>query len=123
MKEVLLFVKMFSFKEIIVSRGYHVYKEASWFNAKINEKVKVELKTDAKSLQLCYKSETFILYRMKNSGTYIPCAISRYVYFFVKEENGKVFGRLKSLKYKISPIPSGGLEVPLSLTFNVGTCG
>ena len=60
---------------------------------------------------------------MKNSGTYIPCVISRYVYFFIKEENGKVFGRLKSLKYKMSPIPSGGLEVPLSLTFNVGTCG
>ena len=37
--------------------------------------------------------------------------------FFVKEENGKVFGTLKLLKYKASPIPSGGLEVPLSLTF------
>ena len=37
--------------------------------------------------------------------------------FFIKEENGKVFVTVKSLKYKVSPIPSGGLEVPLSLTF------
>ena len=37
--------------------------------------------------------------------------------FFIKEENGKVFVTVKSLKYKVSTIPSGGLEVPLSLTF------
>ena len=37
---------MFSFKAIIVSRGYHIYKETSWSNAKFKE----ELETDAKSL-------------------------------------------------------------------------
>ena len=41
---------MLSFKAIIASSGYHVYKEMSWSNAKINRKVKVELETDAKSL-------------------------------------------------------------------------
>ena len=46
---------------------------------------------------------------------HIPREISRYIYFFVKEENGKGFGTLNLLKYKASPIPSGGLEVPLSL--------
>ena len=49
---------------------------------------------------------------------HIPREISRYVYFFIKEENGKVFGTVKSLKYKVSPILSGGLEVPLSLIFS-----
>ena len=44
------FIKMFSFKAIIASSGYHVDKEMSWSNAKINCKVKVELETDAKSL-------------------------------------------------------------------------
>ena len=34
-----------------------------------------------------------------------------------KVEGGKVNGKLNSLKYKASPIPSGGLEVPLSLKF------
>ena len=38
--------------------------------------------------------------------------------FFIKEENWKVFGTLKSLKYKASPISSEGLEVRLSLTFS-----
>ena len=34
---------MFSFKAIIASRGYHVYKDISWSNAKLNDEVKVEL--------------------------------------------------------------------------------
>ena len=52
---------------------------------------------------------------MENSGT---SEVSRYVYFFIREENGKVFGTLKLLKYRVSSIPSGGLEVPLLLTFS-----
>ena len=34
---------IFCFQAIIASSGYHVYKETSWTNAKINEEVKVEL--------------------------------------------------------------------------------
>ena len=41
---------MFSSKAIIASRRYHVYKETSWSNAKLNDEVKEELETDAKSL-------------------------------------------------------------------------
>ena len=41
---------MLSFKAIIASRGYHVYKETSWSNAKLDGEVKVELEIDAKSL-------------------------------------------------------------------------
>ena len=48
---------------------------------------------------------------------HIPREISRYVYFFIKQEGGRVYGKLKPLKYKFSPIPSGGLEVPLLLKF------
>ena len=47
----------------------------------------------------------------------IPREITRYVYFFIKQEGGRVYGKLKPLKYKPSPIPSGGLEVPLLLKF------
>ena len=36
----------------------------------------------------------------------------------MKEEHRKVFEILKSLKYKASLIPSGGLEVPFSLIFS-----
>ena len=43
--------------------------------------------------------------------------MSRYVYFFIKQEGSRVYGKLKSLKYKPSPISSGGLGVPLILKF------
>ena len=44
----------------------------------------------------------------KSQGTY---------FFFLKEENGKVDGFLYSTQYQPSPIPAGGLEIPLKLTF------
>ena len=85
----------YSFYTIIASRGYHVYKETSWSNAKVGDDYFVGWKTVG----------------------HIPRKISRYVYFFIKQEGGKVNGKLNSLKYKASPILSGGLEVPLSLKF------
>ena len=45
---------MLSFNTIIALRimfiRYHVYKETSWSNAKLDDKVEVELEMDAKSL-------------------------------------------------------------------------
>ena len=40
---------MYSFKAKIASRGYHVFKETSWSNAKEGNEVKVELKTNKSS--------------------------------------------------------------------------
>ena len=109
---------MFSFKVIIASRGYYVYKETSYLNAKLNDEVKVELETDAKSLSTDPYACTIKAWHLYFVGWktvgHIPREMSRYVYFFIKEENGKAFGTLESLKYKASPMPSRGLEVPLS---------
>ena len=55
---------------------------------------------------MCYKSEAFIVVK-RNTVGHIPREITRYVYFFIKEENGKC-------KYKVSLIPSGGLKFLLS---------
>ena len=111
----------YSFHTIIASRGYHVYKETSWSNAKIGDEVKVEIEKNPKliasdpySCAIKTKHDYFIGW--KTVG-HIPRKISRYVYFFIKQEGGKVNGKLNSLKYKASPIPSDGLEVPLSLKF------
>ena len=81
----------------------------------------MELETEVKSLStdpyaFAIKASHAYFVGWKTVG-HIPREISRYVYFFIKEENGKVFGTLRSLKNKASPIPSGGLEFPLSLTF------
>ena len=48
---------------------------------------------------------------------HIPCEISRQVHFFIKTESGKVIGHVKSLTYRPSPKPSGGLEISVQLTF------
>ena len=40
---------MFSFDKRIASRGYHVYRNSSWKNAKAGQRVKVEKETSATS--------------------------------------------------------------------------
>ena len=40
-----------------------------------------------------------------------------HVHFFIKTEGGKVIGHVKSFTYRPSPLPPGGLEIPLQLTF------
>ena len=111
----------YSFDTIIASRGYHVYKETSWSNAKVGDEVKVEIETNPKSIasdpySCAIKTKHDYFIGWKTVG-HIPREISRYVYFFIKQEGGKVNGKLNSLKYKASPIPSGELEVPLSPKF------
>ena len=48
---------------------------------------------------------------------HIPREISQHVHFFIKTEGGKVISHIKSLTYRLWPMPSGGLEIPLQLTF------
>ena len=49
---------------------------------------------------------------------HIPREILCHCYFFLKE-GGNITGNLVSTCYKVSPIPAGGLEVPLLLPFCV----
>ena len=96
-------------------------RETLLSNAKLKDKVKVELETDAKSLSTdpyaCVIKARYSYFVGWKTVGHVLQEIFCYVHFFIKEENGKDFGTLKLLKYKASPIPSGGLEVPLSLTF------
>ena len=43
--------------------------------------------------------------------------IPRHVYFFLKDEYGHFDETVKSIDYRPSPIPAGGLEIPLTLNF------
>ena len=76
--------------------------------------IKKSLAHDPYSCAIKAKHEYFTGWK---TVRHIPREISRYVYFFIKQKGGRVYGKLKSLKYKPSPIPSGGLEVPLLLKF------
>ena len=39
-----------------------------------------------------------------------------HTYFYIKEEGGRIDGSVLSTRYLPSPIPSGGLEIPLIIT-------
>ena len=110
------------YKAVIASRGYHVYKDTTWSNAKLKEQVKVELETSKSSTDIdpyacAVKAKHSYFNGWKTVG-HVPRELSRYIYFFIKEEQGTVDGVLNSLNYKPSPIPAGGLEVPLLLRFS-----
>ena len=112
----------YNFQATIASRGYHVSKETTWLNAMVNEKVKIEIETNQSSIAIdpyacAVKAKEKYLDRWKTVGL-VPREISRYICFFIKKENGTFTGNVKSLNYKPSPIPSGGLEIPLQLTFS-----
>ena len=111
---------MYSFKAKIASRGYHVFKETSWSNAKEGDEVKVELETNKSSNKIdpyacAIRAKEEYFKGWKTVG-HIPREISRHVYFFIKSEGGSVNGTVISTKYRTSPIPTGGLEIPLLFT-------
>ena len=92
---------MFYFKVINASRGYHFYRDTSWSNAEINEEVKVELETNttlSTDPYVCAIKTKNPYFNDRKTVEHIPREISRYVYFFIKEEDGNVSGTLKSLK-------------------------
>ena len=113
---------MFSIDKRITSRGYHVYRNSSWRNAKAGQRVKVEKETSGTSKSIDpYACAIKIKNRFFDNWItvgHIPREISRHSYFFMKE-GGEISGYLVSTNYKPSPIPAGGLEVPLLLTFSV----
>ena len=47
----------------------------------------------------------------------IPKEVSGHTYFYIKEEGGRIDGSALSKRYRPSPIPNGGREIPLIMTF------
>ena len=110
---------VYSFQATVAARGYHVYKNTTCDQAKVGSKVLVEIESDKKSKEIdlyCCSIRTSVSQQIKTVG-HIPREISRHVYFFLKDENGHIDGTVKSIDYRPSPIPAGGLEVPLTLNF------
>ena len=76
---------------------------------------KVQKKIDPYACAIRAKEEYFKGWKTVD---HIPREISRHAYFFIKSEGGSVNGTVISTKYRTSPIPAGGLEIPLLLTFS-----
>ena len=81
----------------------------------MGEKVTAEMETKKFSLEVdAYACGIKIKNRFFDSLIiigHIPREISRHLYFLINTEDGKVIGHVKSLTYRPSPIPSGGLEI------------
>ena len=80
----------YSFQAKIASRGYHVFKETTWTEAKVD--VKIEIDTNKKSINIdpyarAIRAKNHFFDIWKTVG-HIPREISRHVFFFVKEEGG-----------------------------------
>ena len=110
---------MYSFDSKIASRGYHAYRNSTWQNAKPGHKLKVEREKVTKLINSCACA---IKIKHQSLDTLLIVGhtreILRHCYLFM-EEGGNTTGHLVSTNYKVSPIPAGGLEVPLLLTFSV----
>ena len=64
----------YSFTATVASRGYHVYKNTSWTNAKVGEKVTVEMETKKSSLEVdpfacAIKTVVYTITRLRNPAT------------------------------------------------------
>ena len=111
----------YNFQATITSRGYGLYKETTWSNAKVNEKVKIKIEANQSSIAIdpyvCAVKVKEKYFDEWKTVSRVPREISRNIYFH-KKENGKIIGNPKSLNYKPSPISSRGLEISLQLTFS-----
>ena len=110
---------VYSFQATVAARGYQVYKNKMWEQVKIADKVLVEIESDKKPKRnwsvLLFPRKS-INQQLKTVG-HIAREISRHVYFFPKDEHGHIDGTVKSIDYRPSPVPTGGLEIPLTLNF------
>ena len=114
---------MYSFQAKIGARGFHVYKNLAWSNAKQGYFGAVEIETDKELKKIdpyccAIKAMVDIPPRLKTVG-HVPREISRDIFYFLKEKNGKVDGFVYSMQSQPSPIPAGGLEIPLKVTFKI----
>ena len=109
----------FSFQTKVASRGFHIYKITSWENVNIGQEISVQFETnkDFKKIDpYCCAIKTMVSGKLETVG-HIPREVSKHIYFYIKEEGGRTDGSVLSTRYRPSPIPSGGLEIPLMMTF------
>ena len=109
---------MHSFSAEVGSRGYHVYQETSRKNIHLHQHIVVLKQVNNISIEIdpyCCR-----ITRVDRIGPvivgHVPRELSRFVFHFI-QEGGSVTGTVASTTPRISPIPEGGLEVPILMHF------
>ena len=109
----------FSFQTKVASRGFHIYKNTAWENVNMGEEISVQLETNEDSKKIdpyCCAIKAMVSGKLETVG-HIPREVSRHNCFYMKEEGEHIDGSVLSTRYCPSPIPSGGHEIPLMMTF------
>ena len=92
----------------ITFRGYHVYKNTTWVDAREGDEVQVDIKTNKESMKVdpyaCAIRVKDRFFGAMKTVVHIPREISWHVYFFIKAEGVWVNGKVLSVKYRPSPI-------------------
>ena len=111
------FKMVYSFQATVATWSYNVYKNATWDQAKVGDKVLVEVESNKKSKEIysyCCSIRISVSQQIKTVG-HILREISRHVYFFLILSQLLILSILSI--YWSSPILAGALEIPLILNF------
>ena len=86
----------YSFKAQVAARGFHVYRSITWTDAKQGDSVSVEIETNQESKKVdpyrCVIKALVGQPPQRKTVGHIPREISKHVFFFLKEENGRIEG-------------------------------
>ena len=108
---------IFGFQTKVAWRGFQIYKNTTWENVKIGQEISLQLETNEDSKKIdpyCWAIKNMVSGKLDPVG-HIPREVSRHTYFYIK--GGRIDGSVLSTGYCTSPISSGGLEIPLMMTF------
>ena len=114
----------------IGSQGYHVYRQTTLRNITLHQQVKVLKETSSISIDTNPYCCKIIIKRVDRIGDitldhiprelstldHIPRELSRFVFYFIHEE-GSVTETATDITPRTSPIPEGGLEIPILIHF------
>ena len=115
--------ELISFTAEIACRGFHFFRifwEQEFF---VGQPVVVQHESDPDSLQhdrfACAVKcvlQSGVLHPVRRTVGHIPLEISKYFHHFLSRF-GTIEGKVEDTHPRRSPIPSGGLEIKLKLTF------
>ena len=97
-----------------------MYRGTSWRNISLHQQVGVAKETNELSIEKDPYCCKITITRVDRIGPvtvgHIPRELSRFVFYFL-HEGGSVSGTVASVIPNISPIPEGGLEIPILMHF------
>ena len=107
------------FEILCASRGFHVYREI--WKPKLGQELKVNQEVGNVVDPFAISLEAKIPGKLTNFDIvgHIPREISRFCHYFINY-GGIIEARVRCSKYRPSPIPSGGLEIPILLLLKKG---